>query len=102
MADRSIFSTFRRILTFPVRVMIRAYKKFISPLKPPVCKYYPSCSSYALTAYEKHGLALGTVLAVWRLLRCNPWSLGGIDYVPDRVRIDYFKVRKKNGAGGSD
>lgn len=45
-------------------------------------------------AYEKHGFIKGTVLTVWRLLRCNPWSLGGIDEVPDKVRIDYFRIKK--------
>ena len=75
---------------------IRFYRRFISPCTPPVCKYYPTCSAYALEAYEKKGLILGTVLTVWRLLRCNPWSLGGIDRVPDRVTIDYFRIKKNN------
>ncbi|MBQ8108465.1 MAG: membrane protein insertion efficiency factor YidD [Ruminococcus sp.] len=82
-------SPFAYLATLP----IKAYRKFISPLTGPSCKYYPTCSTYALTAYEKHGLIMGTILTVWRLLRCNPWSLGGVDYVPDIVRIDYFKVR---------
>lgn len=73
---------------------IRFYKKFISPILPPMCKYYPSCSSYAVTAFEKHGLIKGFILMTWRLLRCNPLSNGGVDYVPDKVRIDYFKVKK--------
>jgi len=79
-----------------MRLLIKFYKKFISPLFPPRCKYYPSCSQYALDAYEKHGFFKGTLLAVWRILRCNPWSLGGVDYVPERVTIDYFKVKKAN------
>ena len=74
---------------------IKFYRKYISPMLPPQCKYCPTCSSYALTAYEKHGFFMGTVLTVWRLLRCNPWSLGGIDEVPDPVRIDYFRVKGK-------
>ncbi|MBP1533337.1 MAG: membrane protein insertion efficiency factor YidD [Ruminococcus sp.] len=76
------------------KLPIMFYRKFISPLLPPSCKYYPSCSSYALDAYEKHGLIKGTVLTVWRLLRCNPWSLGGVDYVPERVTVDYFRIKK--------
>jgi conserved hypothetical protein YidD len=76
------------------KLPIMFYRKFISPLLPPSCKYYPSCSSYALDAYEKHGLIKGTVLMVWRLLRCNPWSLGGVDYVPERVTVDYFRIKK--------
>ena len=76
------------------KLPIMFYRKFISPLLPPSCKYYPSCSSYALDAYEEHGLIKGTVLTVWRLLRCNPWSLGGVDYVPERVTVDYFRIKK--------
>lgn len=79
-----------------MRLLIKFYKKFISPLFPPRCRYYPSCSQYALDAYEKHGFFKGTLLAVWRILRCNPWSLGGVDYVPERVTIDYFRVKKAN------
>ena len=44
------------------------------------CKYHPSCSQYAIDAYKEFGLFKGTVLAVWRVLRCNPWSRGGVDY----------------------
>ena len=66
---------------------IKVYKKIISPLFPPCCKYHPTCSSYALEALKKHGFIKGGWLAVWRILRCNPWSNGGIDYVPDKVDI---------------
>jgi putative membrane protein insertion efficiency factor len=48
------------------------------------CKYHPSCSQYALDAYKEFGLFKGTVLAGWRLLRCNPWSRGGVDYAHDQ------------------
>jgi putative membrane protein insertion efficiency factor len=48
------------------------------------CKYHPSCSQYALDAYEEFGFFKGTVLAAWRLLRCNPWSRGGVDYARDQ------------------
>ena len=84
-----------KILSLPAIGLIRLYQKFISPLTPPRCKYYPTCSAYALEAYSKHGLIKGTVLSTWRLLRCNPWSLGGVDYVPERVRIDYFRIKGK-------
>ncbi|MGN1087106.1 MAG: membrane protein insertion efficiency factor YidD [Porcipelethomonas sp.] len=67
--------------------IIKFYKKFISPLFPPCCKYYPTCSSYALEAVKKFGFFRGGWLAVWRILRCNPWSMGGIDYVPDKFDI---------------
>lgn len=73
--------------------LIKFYKRFISPLFPPRCKYYPSCSSYAIEAYKKHGFFKGTILSVWRLLRCNPWSMGGVDYVPEEFYL--FKKRRK-------
>lgn len=63
--------------------MIRGYQKVVSPMTGPTCKYYPSCSAYALTAVRRHGALRGTGLALWRLLRCNPWSLGGVDDVPE-------------------
>ncbi|MBQ3856642.1 MAG: membrane protein insertion efficiency factor YidD [Ruminococcus sp.] len=70
--------------------LVKLYKKFISPLSAPKCKFYPSCSSYAIDALQKFGAIRGSALAVWRILRCNPWSLGGIDYVPERFT---FKVK---------
>lgn len=80
--------------------LIKFYRKFISPYKPPCCKYYPTCSTYAVKAVEKHGVIKGTVLSVWRLMRCNPWSLGGVDPVPEK--FDFFHMsaasRKKQEA----
>jgi putative membrane protein insertion efficiency factor len=64
-------------------LLIRGYKRFISPLLPPSCRFYPTCSDYAYEAIEKHGLLKGGRLAVWRVLRCNPFGKGGIDPVPD-------------------
>lgn len=60
---------------------VRAYRRFVSPALPARCKYHPTCSAYALEAVRRHGAARGLVLAGWRLLRCNPWSLGGVDPV---------------------
>jgi putative membrane protein insertion efficiency factor len=60
--------------------LITGYQKWISPAFPPRCKYYPSCSSYAATAISEFGLK-GIAMAAWRVLRCNPWSHGGVDYV---------------------
>lgn len=77
------------------RAFVKLYRKFISPLFPPTCKYYPTCSAYSLEALEKHGFFKGTALTVWRILRCNPWSLGGVDYVPDRLTREYFRIKKK-------
>ena len=53
-------------------------------LFPTTCKYHPSCSQYAIDAYKEFGFFKGTVLAGWRLLRCNPWSRGGVDYAHDQ------------------
>ncbi len=60
-------------------ILIRAYQAF-SSTREPRCKYYPSCSNYAATAIRRYGLK-GVAMAGWRLLRCNPWSEGGLDYV---------------------
>jgi uncharacterized protein len=60
---------------------IRGYQRFISPALPRRCKYHPSCSEYAVQAIRTYGVLRGLVLAVWRLLRCNPWSHGGFDPV---------------------
>ena len=65
-----------RLAVIPVRL----YRILVSPLLGRRCKYHPSCSQYALDAFEEFGLVRGAVLAGWRLLRCNPWSHGGVDY----------------------
>ena len=62
--------------------LIRIYQRWISPAFPARCKYYPTCSEYAVLAIRSKGVLLGLVAAAWRLLRCNPWSMGGIDYPP--------------------
>ena len=63
--------------------LIRFYRKYLSPLKGnATCKYFPNCSQYAIEAIEKYGVLKGGLLAVWRILRCNPFSKGGYDPVP--------------------
>jgi len=62
--------------------LIKGWRAVVSPWYGPCCKYYPSCSAYALEAVQLHGAIKGGALAVWRLLRCNPWSRGGVDPVP--------------------
>ena len=74
-----------RILLTPLTLLISAYQKFISPAFAPRCKYYPSCSTYALTAITTYGLK-GIGMAAWRVLRCNPWSYGGVDYVKEKTK----------------
>jgi putative membrane protein insertion efficiency factor len=63
---------------------IRAYQRLFSPALGERCKYYPSCSRYAVQAIEDYGILRGLVLAGWRLLRCNPWTHGGVDPVEDQ------------------
>jgi len=67
----------RALATLP----IRAYQRVISPAIPRRCKYHPTCSAYAVQAIRSYGILRGVVLAGWRLLRCNPWSHGGLDPV---------------------
>ena len=70
----------RRLLVFPIRL----YQRLFSPLFGQRCRYYPSCSEYAVQAIQRFGILRGAVLAGWRLLRCNPWSRGGFDPVEDQ------------------
>ena len=76
-----------RLYLFPVRF----YRRFISPLTPPCCRFTPTCSAYAVKAVERFGIIKGTVLAVWRILRCNPFCRGGYDDVPE----EFSFVKKK-------
>jgi putative membrane protein insertion efficiency factor len=69
-----------RLLVWP----IRGYQLFISPLLGPRCRFYPSCSAYAVEALTAHGALRGSYLAVRRLLRCHPWNPGGVDHVPPK------------------
>ena len=66
--------------------VIHFYQKWISPSFAPRCKYYPSCSSYAAIAIENYGIK-GVAMASWRLVRCNPWSHGGVDYVITKEKV---------------
>jgi uncharacterized protein len=63
---------------------VYAYRYTLGVLFPATCKYHPSCSQYALDALRRYGLARGAILTAWRLLRCNPWSHGGVDRVEDQ------------------
>jgi putative membrane protein insertion efficiency factor len=62
--------------------VLRFYKRFISPMLPPACRFQPTCSEYAMEAVEHYGILKGSWMAICRLLRCNPWSRGGFDPVP--------------------
>jgi len=72
----------RSVLARPLVWLVRIYQWTISPLLGPVCRYYPSCSAYGVTALERHGLLRGGWLTVRRVLRCHPWAPGGVDHVP--------------------
>ena len=71
----------RRLAVTPIHF----YRRAISPGLPSRCKYHPSCSAYAVEAVRSHGILRGVVLATWRVLRCNPWSHGGVDFVEDQT-----------------
>ena len=81
----------REFLLLPLHL----YRRVISPLVPARCRYYPTCSRYALDAVREYGVMRGFVLAGWRLLRCNPLSAGGIDHVHDQ-RL--FEAPARRGA----
>ncbi|MFC5996120.1 membrane protein insertion efficiency factor YidD [Pseudonocardia hispaniensis] len=65
-------------------VLLHGYQRWISPALPPTCRFYPTCSAYAIEALQVHGVIRGTGLTLWRLARCAPWHPGGIDPVPPR------------------
>ena len=77
-------ATIGRLLMLLILLPIRAYQKIISPFFGPTCRYYPSCSQFAVTAVTTHGAFKGILLAAGRILRCHPWAAGGVDPVPER------------------
>ncbi len=70
-----------------VVLLLRGYRAVVSPVYGEVCRYYPSCSAYALEAVERHGAARGTWLTVRRIGRCHPWAEGGVDHVPGHESV---------------
>ena len=77
----------RAVVSVPARLcvlMIRLYQAAFSPLLPPMCRFHPSCSHYAVKAVQVHGVLWGGALAAWRIVRCNPFCKGGYDPVPPR------------------
>ena len=63
-------------------ILIRFYQRYISPCKPPCCRFIPTCSQYAYTAIKEWGVIVGSLMGIWRILRCNPLVPGGVDHVP--------------------
>jgi putative membrane protein insertion efficiency factor len=87
----------KKILKF----FIKAYRKLISPILPNSCRFTPTCSEYALEALDKHGAIKGSILTVWRILRCNPFCRGGYDPVPEKFtlkRQDMTKIEADDEA----
>lgn len=62
--------------------LVNVYKKFISPILPPTCRYYPTCSTYMIDALKKHGAILGLIMGISRIIRCNPFVKGGVVFYP--------------------
>jgi uncharacterized protein len=84
-------------LTRALLAAVRFYQRAISPALPPRCRFYPSCSAYALEAIERHGAARGAWLALRRIVKCAPWHPGGVDLVPE-ARVDHRRHGSGTGA----
>ena len=82
----TLLEKLQRALAWLALLPVRFYRRFISPLKPPTCRFTPTCSSYALEAVEVHGVLKGFLLTAWRILRCQPFSAEGPDPVPPKGR----------------
>lgn len=83
----------KKVLVF----LVKGYQKVISPLFPPSCRYYPTCSHYTVQAVEKHGAFKGALMGTSRILRCNPFVRGGVDKVPD-----HFTLKRNNDYDSKD
>jgi uncharacterized protein len=98
----------KRLLSALLIAPIRIYQRWISPAIAPRCRYYPTCSAYAVEAIRELGPIRGPILAIWRLLRCNPFSHGGVDELSDRrlfrrarTRSERARARAATRGGGS-
>lgn len=90
MKNKTFFQKIFFIITFPILLLVKGlvyfYKFCISPLFPGVCKFTPSCSTYFLQAVDEYGVIKGSALGINRILRCNPWSKGGVDLVKPNIK----------------
>jgi uncharacterized protein len=84
-------------MTRLIEWLLTFYKRLLSPLLPASCRFVPSCSEYAAEAVARHGLLRGSALGLWRLLRCNPFSRGGYDPVPENAPIERLDEMKRQG-----
>jgi putative membrane protein insertion efficiency factor len=83
-SSQTLGTRLRKAATLPFLLPVFAYRKLVSPFLAPRCRYYPSCSTYAVDALKAYGPIRGSILAAWRVMRCNPFSDGGFDYVEDQ------------------
>jgi putative membrane protein insertion efficiency factor len=88
----------KRLIAALLIAPIRLYQRFISPAFAPRCRYYPTCSQYAVQSIRELGPIRGSILAGWRLLRCNPFSHGGVDELSDRTLFRGTKTRSERSA----
>lgn len=84
----------KKILAFPLLLLIYIYKYAVSPLTPASCRHYPTCSEYSIQALRRHGPVRGSWMAVKRISSCHPWGSGGIDPVP-KVIVKKIKLKQK-------
>ena len=89
---------FFEFTTLPFLGLIKLWQKFIAPGLAPRCKYYPSCSQYTYEAIKKFHI-IGIFLGAWRVIRCNPFSHGGVDHVPNTLKIKRFTLINHNTEG---
>lgn len=85
MSSAPLVGACSRALSAALVRMIGWYRVYVSPSRPPACRFVPTCSEYAMTALTGRGVVVGLGLTAWRLLRCGPWSAGGWDPVPSRA-----------------
>ena len=88
-------------MTFLAKLLVRGYRLFLSPVLGGRCKYHPTCSQYALDALDEYGALRGTALAAWRVVRCNPWSHGGVDRVRDQRLFPNAESRRARPGGAT-
>ncbi len=74
---------------------VKAWRRFVSPIYGNVCKFHPTCSAYGLRALETHGALRGSWLTMRRILRCHPWSMGGVDYVPGTPEAEAWRIQEE-------
>lgn len=92
-SSKSFGARVRELASWPLLLPIQVYRKLISPFLAPRCRYYPTCSTYAVEAVKQYGPIRGGILAAWRVVRCNPFSDGGFDHVEDQ---QLFKAKARH------